>query len=87
MQLAMQQARSGQRPILLEMPVTRFNPPFQTQQADEENTASDNDPLIRCQHYLCEQGLWDEVWAHELYTHLSREVERAMQDAIRDIVI
>jgi 2-oxoisovalerate dehydrogenase E1 component alpha subunit len=83
MQHAMQHARSGQGPMLLEMSVTRFASPIQVQQDDEEI----NDPLTRCQHYLLTQGLWDEAWAQELHTLFSMEVERAMQDALRDGLI
>lgn len=85
MQAAMQQARSGLGPVLLEMFVTRFTP-LQGLPIDEENMLS-NDPLTRCQHYLREQSLWDEVWANELYTHFSAEVEHAMQDALRDTLL
>jgi 2-oxoisovalerate dehydrogenase E1 component alpha subunit len=83
MQQAMQHARSGQGPVLLEMSITHCTPPFQTHQDDEDI----NDPLTRCQHYLLTQGLWDEAWAQELHTLFSMEVERAMQDALRDGLI
>ena len=84
MQTATQNARSGQGPVLLEMSVRRFTSPFQVQQADEDTGLFSYDPLTRCQHYLTEEGLWDEAWAKQLYTRFSTEVEQAMQDAIRD---
>ncbi len=87
MQMATQHTRSGQGPMLLEMSVTRFTPLFQTPQANEEASAPGSDPLIRCQQHLIERGLWDEAWEKQLYTRLATEVERAMQDAMRDILI
>jgi len=84
MQRATQHARSGQGPVLLEMSVTRLASSLQAQKENEETNAVRNDPLIRCQRYLHEQGLWDEVWANDLYTRLATEVEQAMQDALRD---
>jgi TPP-dependent pyruvate/acetoin dehydrogenase alpha subunit len=87
MQQATQQARSGQGPVLLEMSVTRFIPPFQTQQTYEDNPLLNNDPLLRCQQYLIAESLWDDAWAEQLYKRFSIEVEQAMQDAIRDTLI
>jgi 2-oxoisovalerate dehydrogenase E1 component alpha subunit len=82
MQAATQHARSGQGPMLLEMSVTRFPPPFQA--AETNAQPSLNDPLTLCQQYLNDAKLWDETWASELHNRFSTEVERAMQDAIRD---
>jgi 2-oxoisovalerate dehydrogenase E1 component alpha subunit len=82
MQTAMQHAREGYGPVLLEMYVTRSTPTSQDWQREEANAC--NDPLVRCQHCLQEQGVWDEEWAAQIYTRFSTEVERAMQDAIRD---
>lgn len=84
MQAAMQHAREGQGPVLLEMRLTR---PLQNQQQKLANTsveASTGDPLIRCQHLLEEAGAWDEQWAIQLRAHLTTEVKQAMQDALRD---
>jgi len=81
MQAAMRHAREGHGPILLELYVTRSTPTAHTSLEDD---AEDNDPLIRCQRYLQEQGMWDEAWAAQLYTRYTQEVERAMQDAIRE---
>jgi 2-oxoisovalerate dehydrogenase E1 component alpha subunit len=83
MQAAMQHARDGHGPMLLEMCVTRFTPP-----ATEDSTAIESsephDPLLRIRRYLQEQGLWDEKWAAQLYQRFTTEVERAMQEALRD---
>ena len=84
MQMAIQHARSGQGPVLLEMSVTRFTPLFQAQQVNEETSISSSDPLVQCQQHLIKEGLWDEAWANQLHARVSTEVEQAMQDAIRD---
>jgi len=90
MRTAMQHARTGHGPILLEMHVTRSIPDLHLQAKDEvyDGTASLStgrvDPLVRCQHYLQAQGAWDEAWATQLSTRISVEVERALEDAMRD---
>jgi 2-oxoisovalerate dehydrogenase E1 component alpha subunit len=92
MRTAMQQARTGHGPTLLEMHVTRSIPDLHLHAKDEECdvTASPAngcvDPLVRCQHYLQAQGAWDETWATQLSTRISTEVERALQDAMRDML-
>jgi len=55
MQMAMQHAREGRGPVLLEMCVSRSFP----EQAAQEDTAHWHDPLQRCQRMLEEQGAWD----------------------------
>jgi len=73
MQYAMQHARDGRGPVLLEMKVTRFT------------SREQEDPLLRCQRLMEEQGIWDERWAAALQARLKTEVEQAMQDALRDV--
>jgi len=76
MQDAMQHAREGHGPVLLEMCVTR---------SMAQDYQEQGDPLTRCQQLMEAQGIWDEQWAAELQVRLSQEVEQAMQDALRDI--
>lgn len=87
MQAATQHARSGQGPMLLEMSVTRLTPPFQAAETNADMHSFPNDPLTLCQQYLYKEKQWDATWASELYRRFSTEVERAMQDAIRDMHI
>ncbi len=79
MQTAMQHARRGHGPVLLEVCVSRSIP---DQQSVQEDTACWRDPLLRCQHFLEEQGVWDPQWAAQLYTRFSAEVERALHDVL-----
>ncbi len=91
---AMQHARSGHGPILLEMHVTRSIPDLHLHANNEVNNDAAllpseqeperADPLVRCQHLLQAQDAWDEAWATQLSTRISTEVERALQDAMRD---
>ncbi len=79
MQAAMQHVRAGQGPVLLEIQLCR----------DEENASTSSqskqfDPLLRCQLYLEEHGMWDKAWAAQLQERITKEVEQAMQDALRD---
>jgi 2-oxoisovalerate dehydrogenase E1 component alpha subunit len=74
-QEAIQRARAGQGPTLLEISVTRAVP----------GTPIDpvHDPLARCQQLLQEQNGWDEAWACELEARLRREVEQALEDVLQ----
>lgn len=76
MQAAMQHIREGRGPILLEMSVCRIG--------ENEPALQQYDPLWRCQQHLEAQGQWDEAWAAQLHDRVIREVEQAMQDALRD---
>src|SRR5712691_3670709 len=57
MRAAMQHAREGHGPVLLEMKV--HHPTPDPLPADKESV---NDPLLICQRYLEERGEWDEEW-------------------------
>ena len=85
---AMEHAREGHGPVLLEMMVTRPPEPDAEHEPspvhDANHAASQMDPLLRCQYILQEQGAWDEEWAEKLYRRISAEVEQAMQDVLRD---
>jgi len=83
---AMNYARRGHGPVLLEMKIVR--PSATTEAAGAAGAASEmdgwqDDPLQHCQRYLEEQGMWDEAWAAQLRIRLEGEVERAWQDAVR----
>jgi 2-oxoisovalerate dehydrogenase E1 component alpha subunit len=82
MRAAMQYAREGRGPVLLEMCVHRTAPgqPYISHSSEEYPV----DPLLRCQQLLEVQGMWDEQWATQLRTRIYAEVEQAMQDALRD---
>jgi TPP-dependent pyruvate/acetoin dehydrogenase alpha subunit len=87
MQAAMQHAREGRGPILLEMCVTRFTPSSSSSTTEDITaieSSEQHDPLLRFRQYLQEQGLWDDEWAAQLYQRFTLEVERAMQEALRD---
>jgi 2-oxoisovalerate dehydrogenase E1 component alpha subunit len=94
-QAAIQNARAGCGPTLLEMYVTRQLPDVHVPQIKHEQSAvrsvsvpftslQRGDPLMRCQRYLEEQGVWDEAWAAQLALRLETEVEQALQNALRD---
>ena len=77
---AMQHAREGQGPVLLEMNVHSSAPDSLYLEVEGQD-----DPLLRCQRHLEEQGMWDEEWAEQLHERLRNEVEQALQDALRDV--
>lgn len=73
MQQALQQARAGAGPTLLEMTTVTGSFP-----------ATTFDALYYCQQLLQRQEVWDSEWANQLKARLTTEVERAFQDALRD---
>jgi 2-oxoisovalerate dehydrogenase E1 component alpha subunit len=79
---AMAHARAGRGPLLLELSVTSSTPPSLFPSTPEASLA--DDPLVRCQHYMECNGLWDEIWAAQLHTRLQAEVASALQDALRE---
>ena len=66
------QVRVGSGPILLELAIA------------DTPTSPEHDPLVRCEHILREQGLWDEQWAASLHTRLSVEIEQAVHNVLLD---
>lgn len=73
MQAALQHARAGQGPSLLEMCVTRAVP----------GTPLAQDPLQRCIHLLQELDAWDDAWVCEQEKRLRCEVEQSLDDVLR----
>jgi 2-oxoisovalerate dehydrogenase E1 component alpha subunit len=88
MHSAMQHARQGNGPTLLEMQLDYSIPTLSRYETNANllDTRDYNDPLVRCKHYLQAKGAWDDVWAKQLYTRLCSEVEGAWQDAMRNTI-
>lgn len=95
MRQAMLTAREGHGPTFLELALARSQPTVLLPYSGDPSTMVQYapppsnagklfDPLVRCQHSLQEQGLWDDEWAVQLSTRMMTEVERALQDALRD---
>ena len=78
MQEAVEHARGGQGPILLEIFVSPISFP---QQHINENM---QDPLVQCKQALQDTGEWNDEWADQLRMRLLTEIEQAMHDALRD---
>lgn len=93
MREAMQHAREGHGPVLLEMRVSRSLPDSDDQGLEEYGEDSkysemervnSRDPLVCCKQILEQRGSWDEEWAEQLRGRLQEEVEQAVEDALRD---
>jgi 2-oxoisovalerate dehydrogenase E1 component alpha subunit len=95
MQTAIQHARTGHGPTLLEIHVTRPLPDLHMRQTEDgtitiqntitpPETLQHDDPLVQCQRYLEEQDAWNDTWATQLSARITTEVEQALQDALRD---
>lgn len=90
---AMQHAREGHGPVLLEMRISRPLPDLDEQDSEEpgehskhseQEKVNSRDPLVCCKQILERRGSWDEVWAEQLRERFEEEVEQAVQDALRD---
>jgi 2-oxoisovalerate dehydrogenase E1 component alpha subunit len=101
MQAAMQRAREGHGPVLLEVSVVRSLPnlhlsafneaeskrPFVFDGFRKDRKNGDlSDPLVHCQHYLQTCGAWDDDWADQLCVRISKEIECAWHDVLHDIL-
>jgi 2-oxoisovalerate dehydrogenase E1 component subunit alpha len=94
MRAAMQQAREGHGPVLLEMHVVRPvglvgsetspDQPFVFDGLPDWGNGDMSDPLVRCQHYLQAHGAWDDNWAKQLCARISTEIECAWHDVLHD---
>jgi pyruvate dehydrogenase E1 component alpha subunit len=98
MQAAMQRAREGRSPVLLEMHVVRALPnlhlpalpetesrrPFLFDGFPDNQNSATSDPLVLCQHYLQSHNAWDDDWAQQLYTRISNEIACAWHDVLHD---
>lgn len=73
-QEALQRARAGRGPALLEISVVRSAP--------DASADPTHDPLVRCQQLLRAEHAWDETWARALEARLRREVEQALEDVL-----
>ena len=73
-QAAIERARAGQGPTLLEMCITRANP----------CEFLERDPLERCVQLIKECDGWDEAWASELEMRLGCEVDRVLADVLSE---
>jgi 2-oxoisovalerate dehydrogenase E1 component alpha subunit len=97
---AMQHAREGCGPVLLEMHIVRSLPglhlpafqgaeskrPFIFNGIPDYKNGDMSDPLVSCQHYLQAHGAWDENWANQLCARISAEIECAWHDVLHDIL-
>ena len=79
MQAAMQHAREGYGPVLLEL-----NVHCHVSERLSENEDSQKDPLYNCQRYMKQRSMWDDEWATQLNTRLNEDVKRAMQHALQE---
>lgn len=92
---AIQRAREGQGPTLLEIDIFRLSPSSGLDEQRSGESVEDailsmpdisrsNDPLLHCRQLLQQLGGWDDAWARQLHAHLTGEIEQATQDALRD---
>ncbi len=87
MKEAMEDAREGRGPRLIEMLTYRFGPhttaddPTKYRSAEELEKNKPFDPLIRLRIYLSECGLWSEEEEYEIMDAARTEVEKAVAEA------
>ncbi|RDI96090.1 thiamine pyrophosphate-dependent dehydrogenase E1 component subunit alpha [Meiothermus sp. QL-1] len=85
---AVEQARAGAGPSLVELVVHRFGPHSSAdddsryKSQEEREAERQQDPLLRYQRFLEREGLWDARWASSLRAELLGELEAALQTAL-----
>ncbi|MBO1436341.1 thiamine pyrophosphate-dependent dehydrogenase E1 component subunit alpha [Meiothermus sp. CFH 77666] len=89
MKEAIERARAGHGPSLVELVVHRFgahsSADDDSRYRSREELAAERqqDPLLRYQRFLEKEGLWDAQWANELRIELAKEQEAALQEALQ----
>jgi pyruvate dehydrogenase E1 component alpha subunit len=84
---AVDYARSGQGPVLIEAETYRMaahttsDDPTKYRTAEEEALWAPRDPLIRVKSYLIERGLWSDKQEQEASEQTTIEVEAAFREA------
>jgi pyruvate dehydrogenase E1 component alpha subunit len=84
---AVEKARSGGGPTLIEAYTYRFGPhstaddPTRYRQEEEVKAWMERDPIKRFRLYLVKRGLWDDKEDEELRTKLDEEITRTLKEA------
>lgn len=87
MREAVERARSGQGPTLIEAYTYRMgahttaDDPTKYRDTAEVEEWKARDPLLRVQRYLQQAGLWSDAWEQEMLAACTAEVEQAMAEA------
>ncbi len=84
---AVEKARSGQGPTLIEGVTYRFGPhttaddPTKYRTEEEVEPWKPLDPLVRLRYYLKGKGLWDEGVENKLTEEAQKEIDQAVKEA------
>ena len=87
MKEAIDEAREGKGPKLIEMLTYRFGPhttaddPYKYRDTEEVERNKPFDPLLRLRVYLTGKGLWSEEEEYQLMEDAKKEVEQAVKEA------
>lgn len=87
MQEAVQRARRGEGPTLIEAYTYRMgahttaDDPSKYRDDAEVQEWRGRDPLLRVQRYLHDRGLWSQEWEQQMLEEVTAEVEQAMAEA------
>lgn len=84
---AVEKARRGAGPTLIEAVTWRYGAhttsddptKYRDQQSENEKRRSLEDPVTRLEHYMKQNGIWDETLAG-LEAHASEEIEKAVKE-------
>ncbi|WP_233569563.1 pyruvate dehydrogenase (acetyl-transferring) E1 component subunit alpha [Falsibacillus albus] len=86
-QKALERARNGEGPTLIEAVTWRFgahttaDDPTKYRNQDESIQKREQiDPLLRVERYLKNQGYWDDEWAAEMQANASAVIEEAVEE-------
>ncbi|RLG20320.1 pyruvate dehydrogenase (acetyl-transferring) E1 component subunit alpha [Candidatus Micrarchaeota archaeon] len=93
MKSAVEKARKGEGPTLIECLTYRFGPhttsddPSKYRSKEEEEEWRKKDPVVRFQLYLRSKGIWNEEYEKKVNEEAKQKVEKALEEAESSIKI
>ncbi|MCM3666417.1 pyruvate dehydrogenase (acetyl-transferring) E1 component subunit alpha [Mesobacillus subterraneus] len=84
---ALERARNGEGPTLIEAMTWRYGSHTTADDASKYRDQSESamkrmetDPLLRLEHWMKNEGIYDEAWVKEIAEHAAAEIDAAVQE-------
>jgi 2-oxoisovalerate dehydrogenase E1 component alpha subunit len=84
---ALERARNGEGPTLIEAMTWRYGSHTTADDASKYRDQSESalkrmetDPLLRLEHWMKNEGIYDEPWVKEIAEHAAAEIDAAVQE-------
>ncbi|MDO8340076.1 MAG: pyruvate dehydrogenase (acetyl-transferring) E1 component subunit alpha [Candidatus Burarchaeum sp.] len=91
MKEAVEKARAGEGPTLIECLTYRFGPhstsddPSKYRSKEEEEAWVKNDPVLRMQRYMQARGIWNEAYEQQVLAEAKEMVDKAFEEAEAEV--